>query len=84
MLTQNFDRREEGDTPPVALCRSLKTRTSEGPGWTLVVDQCPFCGLSHAHGGGTGTEPRYGLRISTCADRNKRSGYSLAPAGGAS
>lgn len=68
---------------PVALCRALKTRTSSGNGWALVIDECPFCRRSHAHGGGTGTRPAYGHRVAHCVDRADRAAYSLQPADGA-
>lgn len=68
---------------PVALCRAVKTRTSSGAGWTLIVDACPSCGLSHAHGGGSGARPTYGDRVSHCADASLRRAYQLRPAGDA-
>lgn len=33
--------------------------------WTLRV-HCPWCGALHAHGGGSGDETSYGLRVPHC------------------
>lgn len=69
--------------PPVAICRAVRTRTPSGPAWTLVIDTCPLCGLSHAHGGGSGARPTYGDRLSHCADAKIRRAYELRPVDGA-
>lgn len=78
MEAQTYDDAGEADlAPPVAICRAVRTRTSSGPAWTLVIDTCPLCGLSHAHGGGSGARPTYGDRLSHCADRSIRRAYEL-------
>lgn len=34
--------------------------------WSLHVDECPFCGREHWHGGGPGSRPSAGPRVAHC------------------
>lgn len=35
--------------------------------WLLHIDECPFCGEPHMHGGGDGKKPDAGYRRSHCS-----------------
>ena len=84
VATSRRDAGEVGAELPVALCRVLRgPRTPEGRRFELVVDRCPFCSKKHAHGGGAGTTPALGSRLSHCADTSIRTGYELVPVDGA-
>jgi len=39
--------------PPHVEARHVPFRNGEGPGYA-VIDHCPFCGMSHTHGWGSG------------------------------
>jgi hypothetical protein len=34
--------------------------------WDLIITQCPYCSKRHTHGGGDGSVPFYGPRVSHC------------------
>jgi len=34
--------------------------------WDLIIPLCPYCGKRHTHGGGDGSVPFYGPRVSHC------------------
>lgn len=62
-----------------ARCRLTKPKYSVDDVWLWVVDQCPFCGKTHVHGGGPGNgDPmKYlGTRSADCG----RGTYWLIPA----
>lgn len=81
MVDVPTDSAKEGDdSPPVAYARAGRVWSRKGHPWELIVDVCPLCSRKHAHGGGTGQEPRYGVRASHCADRATRGFYQLRPA----
>ncbi|GGK59891.1 hypothetical protein Ppa06_26390 [Planomonospora parontospora subsp. parontospora] len=42
-------------------------------GWSLIVDECPFCGQQHRHGAPNGPATRETTRISHCAHGQVRS-----------
>lgn len=35
-------------------------------GWSLVIDECPFCGEAHTHGAPHGPDTREATRVSHC------------------
>lgn len=77
MEARSPDDAGEAETgPPIAWCRAERTRRNM---WRLVVDKCPFCGKSHAHGGGSrGERPYYGVRVAHCVVDGP-AGYQLRP-----
>lgn len=52
---------------------TLLTLRPDG-GWSIRA-ACPWCGRSHAHGGGTGDLPFFGHRVADCS----HGGYELDP-----
>lgn len=77
VATSDRDAVEVGAELPIALCRALWGRPSSDGGWALVIDDCPWCQRTHAHGGGTGTTPVLGRRAAHCADITVHRSYEL-------
>lgn len=54
---------------PQAIATITKSRSRHDPYWVLLIEECPFCGGRHVHGGGSlEGPPALGERLSHCRD----------------
>ena len=55
-----------------------KSRSPRDPIWVLTVDECPYCGKRHEHGGGSVDEPpALGFRVAHCFRPTSPGDYQL-------
>jgi len=55
-----------------------QSQSPRDPIWILTIDECPLCGKSHEHGGGSvDGPPALGFRLSHCLNRS--ASYELIP-----